>query len=76
MTLHKFDTVSDLIRILNKIKKINPTLKIVYDTENSFLSRLAIGYTNVDNDIDLIRQDEFDKLEKDKEKYIPVIVFG
>lgn len=76
MTLHKFDTVSDLIRILNKIKKINPTLKIVYDTENSFLSRLAIGYTNVDNDIDLIRQDEFDKLEEDKEKYIPVIVFG
>ena len=54
-TFHTFNDISDLVRIVSRLKKSYPDIPVISVSENSILTKLALGYVNKDLEINLLR---------------------
>ena len=77
-TFHTFNSVSDLVRVISRIKKTYPDIPVISLNNNQYLTKLALGYLNKDleiNDENIITIKEYESLEN-KENYNLIIVLG
>lgn len=77
-TLHTFNDISDLVRIVSRLKKSYPEIPIISVNENNILTKLALGYINKNleiNNENILTIKEYESLEN-KENYIIVMVLG
>lgn len=77
-TLHTFNDISDLVRIVSRLKKSYPEIPIISVNENNILTKLALGYINKNLEINsgnILTIKEYESLEN-KENYIIVMVLG
>ena len=45
-TLHTFNTLSDLVRVVSKLKKTYPDIPVICMSQYTNLNKLTLGYTN------------------------------
>lgn len=77
-TFHTFNSVSDLVRVISRIKKTYPDIPVISLNNNQYLTKLALGYLNKDleiNDKNIITIKEYESLEN-KENYNLIMVLG
>ena len=77
-TLHTFNDISDLVRIVSRLKKSYPEIPIISVNENNILTKLALGYINKNleiNNENILTIKEYESLEN-KENYKLVMVLG
>lgn len=77
-TFHTFNSVSDLVRVISRIKKTHPDIPVISLNNNQYLTKLALGYLNKDleiNDENIITIKEYESLEN-KENYNLIMVLG
>ena len=77
-TFHTFNSVSDLVRVISRIKKTYPDIPVISLNNNQYLTKLALGYLNKDleiNDENIITIKEYESLEN-KENYNLIMVLG
>lgn len=77
-TFHTFNSVSDLVRVISRIKKTYPDIPVISLNNNQYLTKLALGYLNKDleiNDKNIITTKEYESLEN-KENYNLIMVLG
>ena len=77
-TFHTFNDISDLVRIVSRLKKSYPDIPVISVSENSILTKLALGYVNKDLEINsenILTIKQYETLEN-KENYITVLVLG
>ena len=77
-TFHTFNSISDLVRVISRIKKTHPDIPVISLNNNQYLTKLALGYLNKDleiNDENIITIKEYESLEN-KENYNLIMVLG
>lgn len=76
--LYTFNSTTELVRTLSRLKKTYPDIKVVSLTNNNYLNRLALGFIHKDleiNNDNLLTTKEYEQIEN-KENYITVLVLG
>ena len=77
-TIHTFNTLSDLVRVVSKLKKAYPDIPVICMSQYTNLNKLTLGYTNDSLEIkdeNILTIKEYERLEN-KENYITVLVLG
>lgn len=77
-TLHTFNTLSDLVRVVSKLKKAYPDIPVISINQYHNLNKLTLGYINGSVEIkdeNILTIKEYENLEN-KENYTLVMVLG